>query len=173
MTNKILLAIVIVFLVCALIDRLLPSSIEFTFENVLFPSLALYTGLLIMLINGTFVNRRYSTIARIAIAAYMLGIVFKIMHLSGADQILITSFALLIVLYSIHFVAKHPKNVLDYLKMLTVISFASTPLRMLHLVSGETRYTLDLLHTIIFWITFLVFLIVERKKLWAKKVSTP
>ncbi|MCD9019536.1 hypothetical protein [Parachryseolinea silvisoli] len=168
MTNKILLTIIILLLVCALIDWVLPSSIEFTFDNVLFPSLALYAGLLMMLINGTFVTRRYYTIARAAIAAYMLGVVFKILHLTGADQILIISVLLLVILYTLHFVAKQRKKVLDYLKMLTVIFLAAAPLRMLHLVSGEIRYTLDVLHTIIFWITFLVFLKVQ----WSERKQT-
>jgi hypothetical protein len=44
---------------------------------------------------------------------------------------------------------------------------------MFNVETEEITDVLDLVGIGLFWITFVLFLILEKRKLWAKKVSTP
>jgi hypothetical protein len=54
----------------------------------------------------------------------VLGAIFKILHLNGADEIILLGHLTLFIAYFIHFLGKKPKIRLDYLKVMVV---ASTP----------------------------------------------
>jgi hypothetical protein len=94
--------------------------------------------------------------------------------LTGADQILALAVLLLALSYGIHFTLKRPKTLLDFSKFLTMLAFVvPIPLVLFHITSGYVKPEIEFARFLMVWVTFLLFLIVERKKLWAKKVSTP
>jgi hypothetical protein len=137
-------------------------------------TIATILALIMMLLNGTVMSTRYFSFAKAGLAILVLGVCFKIMHLSGAEEILALAFLMLFLSYGIHFITKHPKNPLDVFKLLTMLSFLiPTSLQMFHFLSYETKMALETVGFALFWFTFLLFLGTKRKNLWAKKVSTP
>jgi hypothetical protein len=133
MNNKILITVIVLLLGSVLVNSFMPFGVR----SELFITISLYLALYMMLANGTFMTTRYAIPAQISIGLYVLGVIFKIMHLTGADQILIMSFGVVFVLYTIHFASKQPKNLLDYLKMLMLLSLTSSPLKMLYLLPNK------------------------------------
>ncbi len=172
--NKFLLAIITMVLIQALIGAFTPvySCLDrYTDYSV---SVATVLALLMMLINGTFTSTRYIVIVKFGLGVLILGICFKILHLTGADQMLSFAFLFFFLAYGIHFSKKRPRMLLDYFKFLTMMSFLlSTVLGMFNVGTEETTDVLDLVGIGLFWITFVLFLILEKRKLWAKKISTP
>jgi len=116
-------------------------------------------GILLMLVSGTFYGSRYSQIAWILIVVCFVGFLLKILHWTGADQILMLAPPALLAIYLIHFSNKHPKVLLDYLKLATLTLFTvyiSTSL--LHLLAYDSIKLLAWSLHIVFWVTFIDFL---------------
>lgn len=116
-------------------------------------------GIVLMLVSGTFYGSRHFQIALVFIVMYFAGFCLKILHLTGADQVLKIAPLALSAIYLIHFFNKHPKVLLDYLKLATIIIFVgylSTSL--LHLLTYDSIKLLAWALHIVFWITFVRFL---------------
>jgi hypothetical protein len=122
-------------------------------------------GIIMMLVNGTFIGSRLYTIALFVIGLIVLGFLFQIMHLPGADELLLYPYIILFCLYLVHFIYKKPKKRVDILKLVMLISFlVLPPLIMLHMISEENRELIVVTSHILFWLTFLDFLHTSRKE---------
>ena len=121
-------------------------------------------GIIMMLVNGTFVSTRLFKIALFIVGLIVFGFLFKIMHMPGADVLLLYPFITLFCLYLVHFINKESKKRVDLLKVAMLISFlVLPPLIMLHIISEENREAIALIGHILFWLTFLDFLYTSRK----------
>lgn len=166
--NKFLFVLIVLMLVFALVDKL--SSL--TSSGYLSPGIdplkvAELIGLLLMLYNGTLRTTKFYSYFLLAILLMILGVVMKIMHLPGADEMIMISFPAMMIVYTTHFIMKQQKILLDYLKVLFVIVFLSiTPLTVLHLIDDQGKEILFVVNHALFWITFTLFLYEEayRKK---------
>lgn len=115
--------------------------------------------IIMMLINGTFISTRLFKVSLFFIGLVVVGFLFKVMHMPGADQLLLYPFIAVWVVYFIHFLLKKDKDALDVLKVLMLLSFlVLPPLIMLHLASDERREMFVLINRVLFWLTFLYFL---------------
>jgi hypothetical protein len=131
-------------------------------------------ALLMMLINGAFMSTRYFAIVKVGFGVLVLGVLFKILHLTGADQILAIGFLITAFAYGLHFVMKRPKTLLDYSKFLTMMCFVIPALLdMVGVISEQIKEVFEFAGQALLLLTFVLFLILERKKIWAKNVSTP
>lgn len=127
-----------------------------------------------MLLNGTFMGTPYFSFAKIGLGVLALGVCFKILHLTGADQILMLAPLIIFLSYGIHVIMKRTKTLVDFLKFATMLGFLIPfPLRFFNVASAWNDALFEIGVAVLLWGTFLVFLIVERKKLWAKRVSPP
>ena len=59
---------------------------------------------------------------KVAIAIFLLGTLFKIMHWPGVASLLIMGAGLVIVLYTIRFIVKKEKNIMDLVKFFCVLA---------------------------------------------------
>jgi hypothetical protein len=122
-------------------------------------------GILMMLYNGTFRTSKLFQFALFAIGLMLVGAIFKIMHLNGADEMIALSSLGILVPYAIHFIRKPSKQRLDYLKMLLVAYYAVLPpISILHLLPKETVENLRFVLTALFAVTFIDFLYTLRKE---------
>lgn len=171
--NKILMAAIVFLIIQAFLVELIPQSFCIMRHSDNSGWFATVLMLIMMLLNGTFMNTRYFSFAKVGLGVLVLGILFKILHLTGADQILAFAFLILSLSYGIHFIQKHPKTLVDYFKCLTMLSFAiPIPLMIFHRMD-ELGPDAEFLRFALLWITFILFVLSERKKLWAKNASTP
>jgi len=167
MSNRLALIIIAVFLVVSALDSV------FLFENnVLSQSfgLAKIVALIMMVANGTFSDRKYFRFVYLLLGITILGTLFKILHWTGADELLSSGITALVIVYVIHFATKPEKGMLDILKLLTVVSYAGISLAVL---MHRARYSweLRLIDTAIFWSTFIWFLVegIQKKRLFTKE----
>jgi len=156
MTNKILLTLTIVFLLLSVPRWFLGED-----QNLLFTIslvIAEWLALILMLINGTLIKSRFMKVMYFLIGLVVLGMVFKILHLTGADEILMISMMAVPLAYTIHFFMKKRKTLLDVLKELTVIShFIISLLTIVHVIPSDNSWEATLLSNLIFWSTFFYF----------------
>jgi hypothetical protein len=116
-------------------------------------------GIIMMLVNGTFISTSLFKVALFLIGLAILGFIFKIMHLQGADELLLYPFIILFCLYFVHFIKKNKRRRVDVLKLGTLLSFlVLPPFIMLHILSEDSRELLVLVSHVLFWVTFLDFL---------------
>jgi len=122
-------------------------------------------GIIMMLVNGTFIDTRLFKIALFIAGLIVLGVLLKILHMPGADELLLYPFILLFCLYLVHFINKKPKRRIDILKVVMLASFlVPPPLMVLHIISGENREVFVLISHTLFRLTFLDFLYTSRKE---------
>jgi hypothetical protein len=162
--NKFWIILVGVFILLGIVDTF------YIFDNGILSLgwlLAKIAATLMMLRHGTFIDRKYFYLAYGIGFAIVVGLLFKIMHYEGADQILTFSLPAMPVLYFIHFLSKKKKQVLDILKMLTVVlHFSIALLVMMHGVDRDLWVTL--LPDYFFWFTFAYYIVLglRRKTLY-------
>jgi hypothetical protein len=124
-----------------------------------FIALAESFGIMMMLANGSFFATKLFRVALFFVLASVLGAIFKILHLNGADEILLVADLALFITYFVHFTQKKPRIRLDYLKVITLASMlVVAPVVLLHLVSIEQRQIFLISSHILFWITFTDFI---------------
>jgi hypothetical protein len=87
-----------------------------------------FTGALYLLQNGQFFRTKYFKIASLFIAAYIIGILFKIIHFVFANELVTISSVAILLLYAKYFTTKPVKNKLEYLKLAWVVSTFSVGL---------------------------------------------
>jgi len=163
--NRFLLALIALFLILSLIGYYTSLNITLTIYRNELVSIAENVGIIMMLVNGTFVSTRLFKIALFVLGLIVLGFLFKIMHMPGADELLIYPFIILFCLYVVHFTNKKSKRRVDKLKVAMLISFlVLPPFIMLHVISEEHREVIVLISHGLFWITFLDFLYTSYKE---------
>ena len=164
--NKFLIAVISILLLLAVGCFLsLPVSIFDRDYAERFLTIAEVMGIIMMLLNGTFRNTRYFKVAKAVIAVLILGVLFKILHLAGADELLVLPWLLLPLVYMAHFLAKKTKNHLDILKLLTVFTFYTpVPLIFLNMISDEQGNIMFVIGHVVFWLTFVDFLVMGYKQ---------
>jgi len=120
-----------------------------------------------MLTFGTFVDRRYFALAYVIGIAIEIGVAFKLLHYSGADETLVVSLLAMPVLYFIHFLLKKQKQALDVLKVFTVLlHFIIALLVIMRWMDGQTW--VSYLPECSFWFTFAYYIVlgIRRKTLY-------
>jgi hypothetical protein len=160
--NKIVLTIIALLLLATLCSYVLNPIPDTLWSGYpLYFTLAKIIALIMMLAHGTFYDSAMFKWAKMAIAILMLGAIFKIMHLQGADNLLLLGTFSIPVLYFIHFIRKPSRAPIDYVKVITVwILFIPSTLIILHVISRENGYYYRLVSEILVWIIFAHFLIV-------------
>jgi hypothetical protein len=163
--NKFMLCVIGLLLLLALVGYgTMLSQTFMDYANELL-TVAEDLGIIMMLINGTFVATRLFKVALFFVGLAVLGFLFKIMHLPGADEFLLYPFVVLFGLYVIHFFNKRAKARLDVFKVVMMISFlVLPPCIMLHLIPEEYKEVIFLVSHVLFWLTFLDFLYTSRKQ---------
>jgi hypothetical protein len=122
-------------------------------------------GIIMMLVNGTFIGTRLFKVALFFIGLVVLGFLFKIMHMPGADELLLFPYIIIFCLYFIHFLKKESKTGIDVLKLFMSICFLILPpLVILHLIGESGRDIIVLISHILFWVTFIYFLYTSVKQ---------
>lgn len=78
-------------------------------------------------------NPTITRILNFAIAVFFIGIIFKIQHYAYAAELLLGAMLSIFIAYSIRFIQKQNKQLLDYLKVFFVQSWVvATVLRLQH-----------------------------------------
>ena len=113
------------------------------------------SGFVMLLQNGTFIKTRYFRWIRLSIALIFAGAIFRIMHYSYSNAILILGFISMIVLYFLSFLRKPIKKRLDFYKLAwVIIGFSSSVLIYLHLVKDDVK----ILSSAIMWLAIIDYL---------------
>ena len=86
------------------------------------------TGALYLLQSGQFFKTKFFKIASLFIAAYIIGILFKITHFVFANELITISSVAILLLYVKYFTTKPVKNRLEYLKLAWVVSISGLAL---------------------------------------------
>ncbi|WP_025665641.1 GldL-related protein [Aquimarina megaterium] len=95
-------------------------------------------GMFLLLSNGTFLKTRYSRIAMGLTALMIIGVLFKIMHWSFQNILLLIGCIGIVFSYLLHFVQKPIKKRLDYLKLAWVIvKYIGAILFLSHVIGKE------------------------------------
>jgi hypothetical protein len=75
---------------------------------------------------------------RISVAVVAIGMLLKILHLEGADLVVLAGFAAIVLMYPFRFYKKGHKILLDYIKISFVLSFCANRIfAVLHLSYRE------------------------------------
>lgn len=174
MLNKFLIVLIGLLLVFYVAGLLLAAASEFSSgPRPINPAIAEILALIMMMINGTFMSWRFYKVIYLIGGGIVFGAILKILHLPGADEILLLSYLLMPLLYSIYFLTKKQKQLLDWLKLVCVWSYfiiaALSFLRVLQRGSWIEWVSFGL-----FWVTFVYFITdgVKQKKLFVHKSST-
>lgn len=126
--NRVLLYVISVLLVLGLTGHFTSFSAEFTTNAYLFIGIAEKFGIIMMVINGTFINTPLFKIALFSIGLVVLGVAFKILHFAGADELLLYPSLAFFCAYLIHFYRKKSKQRIDVLKVFMLLSLLALPL---------------------------------------------
>ena len=88
-------------------------------------TLVLLGGVIMLILSGTLRRSKYRMPVLLGAAAVITGLVFSFKQLKGADVIVIAGGATMLIFYSIHYITKRSRALMDHLKM-TWLSFALT-----------------------------------------------
>lgn len=120
-----------------------------------------YAGFYLLYKNGTFQNTRLSRFTGISIAMILIGSMFKIIHWPGAAQLFGLAIISFVVLYSLHFISKHPKLALDWAKLLILILLLSG--RCFRFFHWKNAYELQYISTFAFLSFILYYIIISLR----------
>ena len=120
-----------------------------------------FVGLIMLLLNGTFIKTKYFKIAQGIVVVIIIGVLLKIMHWTIYVNLVIVMGLIGIVLsYFLHFAKKPFKIRLDYLKLLWIIvSHAFAILILLRLIRRDYAEFGNYL----LWLTIIDFAITGQK----------
>ena len=117
-------------------------------------------GIYLLIVNGEFVKSRDFKTARIGIAVLILGVLFKILHLRGADQLIGLGLIIIPALYLIYMFRNKRTEWRNYLKFLFVLTlFSSKYFLILHAAYASE---LSIASTVL--LVFLVFDFIIRNR---------
>jgi hypothetical protein len=159
MLNKFLIVLIVLILLMALSQMFIPATlIDGASHAIPLIAVAENLAIVLMLINGTFRKSRYFKYVLGVAGLLIVGMIFKILHLQGADELMSLPFLLIPFLYLPHFISKPSKHHLDYLKLISVF-FLSLPLPMytLNVFPDEVRITLVQISRWVLFVTFIDF----------------
>src|SRR6187455_1797159 len=157
--NRFLIVAITVFLLLGVTGTILPNTFVGKYAAALL-FVAKNLSIITMLVNGTFMSTRYFHFSIAAMLIIALGMIFKILHYAGADQLIFVGFPLLWLSYFVHFLSKKTKEPLDILKVVMLLGFlAPTPLGVLHLIPDDTKAFLSIVSSSLVAATFLYFVI--------------
>jgi len=110
---------------------------------------------------GTIIGTWYFRLILLLAGLLLVGVLFKIQHLPGANNLLWVAFSGIMLTYAVRFARKAPKGQLDILKLLLVlVSCGSALLLIMRLAPHEVRY----LPPCLLGLTVLDFLYLESRK---------
>jgi hypothetical protein len=119
MLNKLLLAVIALFVLAAVATAL---SLFLIFDAESLLAMAVYAGMFMMFMNGTFKSARGGVgIIAVVLAALTMQSDIIVMWVPGTFFLLPFSAIFLLISYSLHFGRKTRKTTLDVLKLLTVL----------------------------------------------------
>jgi hypothetical protein len=169
MLNKFLMVLIVLVLLMALSQMLFPDTlINVASSAISLISIAENLAILMMLINGTFRKSKYFQYVYGVVGFLIVAVIFKILHLPYADQLMSLPFLLVLFLYLLHFFSKPVKDHLDYLKLITVFLLSLTlALYALNFLSNEVTTNLEMISRWILFLTFIDFVVmgIRRKTL--------
>jgi hypothetical protein len=165
MSNKGLLIITLVLILISLVTTVLEFSLHDPdiVSKVADGSYLLATllGGYLLIANSDIKSTIWWRVMKFAIGVLILGVLFKVLHFTGADELLLIGCVGIAIAYLIRFITKRAKNHLDVLKMLTVLSYCIvSPLIILHYVTGEY----SVISKAFFWATIVDFAYLEWRK---------
>jgi hypothetical protein len=166
MLKKILLASIALSLLMALTQTYFPvSSLEGDFYVPMLLFVAEMLSLLVLVIYGTFKKSPYFSYTLGAMGLILVGALFKILHYPGADQLLALPFLIVPILYLPHFIAKPSKNLVDYMKLCSVVLFSlPAPLHALQIFSDPLKLILEDVFTVLLFATVIAFVAQDERK---------
>lgn len=134
----------------------LPNSILSAYPLYFF--LAKVLMIIMLLAHGTFYGSRSFQLVFISIGVLILGALFKILHIVGADMMLSLGAFMIPIVYLIYFVRKESRRVIDYFKLMTVaFTFIPMPFLFLHVVEKDVADYYSIAGDILILIVFLHF----------------
>jgi hypothetical protein len=117
-----------------------------------------FAGAVLLLKNGKFAYSKFAPIVNGAIAVFLVGAMFKILHWPGADMMLLIGLAGTPALYLMYFGAeKHEFTLLSILKLVLVPVMFATPL--FKIMHWPYVFELQITNDILFIITLAVFIV--------------
>ncbi|HLG04404.1 MAG TPA: hypothetical protein VI731_12470 [Bacteroidia bacterium] len=120
-------------------------------------------GLILILSHGTLKNDKpFFHLILIFLCVTIIGAMIKIMHLPGANLIILTGFITLPVIYFIHFFKKHDKHHLDILKAIWVGIFCMAAIFLI--LHFPYALVLKRIEGLLFLILFADFAYVQYRK---------
>lgn len=91
--------------------------------------LFVYCCFSLLLLNGTFAKTKYAWLVNIGIGVLIVGVLFKIMHWPGANELLIIGFSSIFILYLFHFIMrKKYQLVFGVAKLLLLLMYLGSKL---------------------------------------------
>ncbi|RAW02912.1 GldL-related protein [Pseudochryseolinea flava] len=160
MMNKFLFVLIVLLAIFGLVDTfLLPTNDDrpASFDAL---SLAQFLAFVMMLKNSALRKSKFFRYMQLCFTALIIGVLFKILHLTGADQILVISLFSVGVVYTIYFFSKSEKNTLDYLKAcMMFFLFVMKPLLEDFVIHSDTDVLIVMIigHVLV-WGTFGLFI---------------
>lgn len=120
-----------------------------------------YAGIALLAKNGGFIRSGWLRYLSISISLLLIAILFKILHLPGADVLFIITFAAIFAIYSAWFITKQEKGLMDIIKVIWLLFFLSGALfKLMHWPYADILVAIDL----ILFIVLLAFLIIPNFK---------
>lgn len=96
------------------------------------------SGLLLLLMNGTFIKTKYYNYSFLFISMLFIGSLFKVNHWPLSNLLITTAYIGIVILYSISFFKKPIKKRLDILKLIWVLlEFCCNLLIFFHIIINE------------------------------------
>lgn len=167
MNNKFLVSVIYVSLlsiVIGLIGLMLDTSrldIFLEVGEVFF----VVVGVYLLVSNGEFVKTREYKISKVGISLFILGILFKILHLQRANEIIGLGFIVFITLYLVYMIRNRQLEWTNYFKFL----FLLTVLTGKFLLLIHENYSDELIIASEFILIILVFNFIRTNKLYISK----
>jgi hypothetical protein len=162
--DQIMLAIItfcLVVLVVGLLLLMIPALEDDAWVMMaVAQSVAEWTGLVLLVSHGTILKSGYRWYILASVFIVGCSFLFKILHLPGADQMMVLGFLFFEIVYTIRFVRQRYTGITGWFKYLWICSWCvATVGTILHRLPPE----FDLVPAILFWITIAFFLREKRR----------
>ncbi len=117
-TNYVVIAIGYLLAIAILIWSLIDEDSLYISDFGIGLAISQFAGLYLLISSGTFKKTRYYRFARIGIAIILIGELLKLLHYSGSEITVIAGYAFILGCYTISFINKPYKKLLDWLKLI-------------------------------------------------------
>jgi hypothetical protein len=129
-------------------------------------SIAQWIGLILLVTNGTLLQTSYWKIIVACCVMVVVSLLLKIIHSPLGHELFVASSIVIVLVYTVRFLQKKQKNLLDWLKYFWICSW---------LLSGAATNmgfpfeAIDIIGMILFWVTVFVFISVRLKSIGENK----